>query len=90
MAMDSSRRKQLLPRCNSLKPVVMVGSAGVTDAVIAELDRALLAHELVKVRVNADDRDGRRALTTRLEEATGSDLVQSIGHVIVLYRPRPD
>jgi len=89
MPLDSTQRKQLLPRCNRLKPVVMVGNAGVTDAVIAELDRALLAHELVKVRVSSGDREERRMLMASLAQATGSDIVQSIGHVVVLYRPRP-
>lgn len=89
MSLTSAERKRLLPRCSRLKPVVMVGNAGVTDAVLAELDRALLAHELVKVRVNAAEREERRSLAERLVSATGSDLVQAIGHVVVLYRERP-
>ena len=90
MPLDSAQRKQLLPRCNQLKPVVMVGNAGVTDAVVAELDSALLTHELVKVRVNAGAREERRTMIDKLTADTGSDLVQAIGHVVVLYRPRPE
>ena len=90
MPITSAERKNLLPRCSHLKPVVIVGNAGVTDAVLAELDQALLAHELVKVRVNAGDRTERRSMTERLAAATGADLVQAIGHVIVLFRPSPD
>ena len=90
MPLNSAQRKQLLPRCNLLKPVVMVGNAGVTDGVIAELDAALLAHELVKVRVAAGDREERRSMVALLCERTASDLVQSIGHVVVLFRPRPE
>ena len=101
MPLTSSQRKQLLPRCNVLKSIVTVGNAGITDAVIAELDQALLAlgrldsvstllaHELVKVRVNAADRAARSEMITRLGDATGADLVQAIGHVAVLYRPQP-
>ena len=89
MPLSKLQRKQLLPRCSSLKPVVMVGAKGVTDAVVAELDVALSAHELVKVRVNAADRDERRAMTATLAEGTGSELVHAVGHVVVLYRERP-
>ena len=90
MPLDKTQRKQLLPRCSRLKPIVIVGSNGVSDAVVAELDQALTAHELVKVRVNAADRDERRAMTDLLAGGTGSDLVHAVGHVVVLYRRRSE
>ena len=90
MPITKALRKQLLPRCSQLKPIVIVGSNGVTPAVVAELDSALAAHELVKVRVNAADREERREMTAMLAEGTGSELVHAVGHVIVLYRERPD
>lgn len=89
MPLDKTQRKQLLPRCSQLKPIVIVGSNGVSAAVVNELDQALTAHELVKVRVNAADREQRRAMTEQLAAGTASELVHSVGHVVVLYRERP-
>ena len=89
MPLSKLQRKQLLPRCSQLKPIVIVGNNGVTPAVVAELDQALTAHELVKVRVNAADREARRAMSAELAAGTQSELIHAVGHVIVLYRERP-
>ncbi len=73
-----------------LKPVVQIGNAGLTDAVAAEAARALHDHELIKVRFAGADREARDAGLESLAARTGSVLVTRIGHVAVLYRPRPD
>lgn len=57
---------------------------------ISETDRALRDHELIKVRINAADRDERIALGERLREACGAEGVQRIGKMLVLYRPNPE
>ena len=60
------------------------------SALVAELDRALTDHELVKVRARAADRDEREAVLVQLARATGAELVQRIGHVALFYRANPD
>jgi RNA-binding protein len=66
-----------------------VGHDGLTDAVLNEVDRALTAHELIKVRVTAADRTARRALSDEMCARTGAEAVQQVGKVLVLWRPRP-
>ena len=73
---------------HALSPIVMLGNAGLTDAVAAELDQALTAHELVKVSVRVGDRDRRDAALASLAGRTRSELVQRIGNVGVFYRRR--
>ena len=70
--------------------MVQIGNAGLTDAVVAEAARALHDHELIKVRFAGADREARDAGLESLAARTGSVLVTRIGHVAVLYRPRPD
>lgn len=87
----NERQKRHLRRLgHGLKPIVRTGNAGLTDAVLAELDVALRDHELVKVKLVADDRSQRRGYVDQLLEATGAELVQSIGHTVLVYRPNPD
>ena len=87
MSLTPKQRQYLKGLAHSRKPVVIVGDRGVTEAVLTELDQALAHHELVKVRVNAGDRNERESFITRLTGRAGAELVQHIGHVAVLYRP---
>jgi RNA-binding protein len=73
-----------------LKPVIRVGGAGLNEGVDKETARALHDHELIKVKARDQDREARDALFAELAQRTGSALVQRIGNVAVLYRPRPD
>lgn len=84
------QRSQLKARAHSLDPVVQLGSAGASDAVITEVDRALTAHGLIKVRLAGADRESRAELTDALCARTGAAAVQTVGRVLVLWRPRPD
>ena len=86
-ALSSDERRALRARAHALDPVVRIGDAGLTDAVVAETDRALAAHGLVKVRVSGDDRAAREAAGADLERRLGCARVQSIGKVLVLWRP---
>jgi RNA-binding protein len=88
--LSSAERRTLRARAHDIDPVVLVGDAGLSDAVVAETDRALLAHGLIKVRVFGDDRDARQAMAAALEQRLGAALVQAIGKLIVLWRPRPE
>ena len=89
-ALSNAQKRYLRGLAHDLRPVVMVGAKGVGPAVLAELDQALDLHELVKVRVSADDRDQRDAATAAMVEASGAELVARIGHVAVLYRRSKD
>jgi len=66
----------------------MLGNAGLTDGVVAELDRALTDHELVKVSARVGERDDRNQALTTLGSRTGAELVQRVGKVGVFYRRR--
>jgi RNA-binding protein len=90
MTITDKQRLWLKRRVHHLKPVVLLGQSGLTDAVVAEIDAALTYHELIKVKVNAGDRDLRDALVAEIAARTGSDLVNRIGHVAAFYRANPD
>ncbi|MCC7096157.1 MAG: ribosome assembly RNA-binding protein YhbY [Thermomonas sp.] len=73
-------------QAHGLKAILQVGGKGITDALLAELDLALEHHELVKIKVGAEDRDQRFALVDDLTKRSGAALVQRIGHMAILYR----
>jgi len=85
-----TRRRELRALAHHLEPVVTVGHHGLTPAVLHEIDLALLAHDLVKVRVLGDDRAAREAMLAQACQALGCAPVQHVGKVLVLYRPNPD
>ena len=86
-ALTSSQTRFLRGQAHDLKALLQIGGKGITPAFLAELDEVLERHELVKVKVGAEDREARDAMIAELVAATGSALVQRIGHVAVLYRP---
>lgn len=77
-------------RAHALEPKVMVGHGGATPAVIAEVDRALAAHELIKVKILGGDREAREAVGEALCAGADAATVQRVGKVIVLWRPKPE
>jgi putative YhbY family RNA-binding protein len=83
-------RQALKAQAHGLKPVVLLGSAGLSPSVVKEIDRALLAHELIKVKVPGDDRAERDEIFTSVAESLSAARVQAIGKLLVLYRPAPD
>jgi putative YhbY family RNA-binding protein len=90
LLLSAAERKQKRADAHHLDPVVSIGADGATDAVRRELDSALGAHGLVKVRVFSDDRAAREALFGELSEALGAAPVQHIGKLLVFWRePRP-
>ncbi len=88
--MKSELKKQLRARAHALNPVVITGQAGVSEAVLNEINLALDHHELIKIRVNAEDRQQRREMSELICAETGAELIQSIGHIITIYRENPD
>lgn len=86
MKLNEKQKRHLRQLAHPLKPVVIIGDAGLTEGVLRELDLSLEHHELLKVRINAEDRESRQALIEQLCKKSRSELVQRIGHVAVLYR----
>ncbi|MFM2110670.1 MAG: ribosome assembly RNA-binding protein YhbY [Gammaproteobacteria bacterium] len=90
MKITEKQRRYLRGLAHPLKPVILVGNGGVSEGVIAETQRALHDHELIKVRMTGAEREARDAALENLAKVTQSALVGRIGHVATLYRRRPD
>ena len=89
--LTAARRSELRGEAHKLKPVVMIGEKnGLTDLVVAEIERALKAHELVKVKASTDDREARELWLAAICERLGAHPVQQIGKVFVIYRENPE
>lgn len=86
MQLSEKQKKHLRRLAHPLHPLVMLGNAGLTDGVVAELDRALADHELVKVSARVGERTLRDAALDELARRTSAVIVQRIGHVGVFYR----
>ena len=84
-----AQRKEHRAEAHHLDPVVMIGSDGLTPAVQKEVDAALNAHGLIKVRVFSDERATRETIFTTLADALGAAPIQHIGKLLVLWRPMP-
>ena len=87
-AITEAERRALKRLAHPLEVVVRTGNAGLTEAVIAEADKALKHHELMKLRVLAGKRGDRDSMIEKLCETLGAALVQRVGHVATIYRPR--
>ncbi len=87
MKLTEQQKKFLRGRGHQLKPLVMVGDAGLSEPLLAEFESTLDHHELIKVRVRVGDRDARDEIIAKLCETGRAVLVQRIGNVALLYRP---
>lgn len=81
--------KQLRTIGHKLKPVVTIGGKGLSDTVMAELERALSDHELIKVKLAVGERDTRKVISDEICQQCGAQLVQTIGKILLIYRPAP-
>ena len=88
IALVTSQKRYLRTLAHTLKPVILVGAKGITAALLAELGGALDHHELVKVKIAADDRDERNAWVSEMTERADAALIQRVGNIATLYRPR--
>jgi putative YhbY family RNA-binding protein len=88
--LSPTRRRELKARAHALDPVVLIGAAGLSPAVLAEIERSLKSHELIKVRVPGADRSGREAILEEICRRTGAQPVQHVGKIIVLFRESPE
>jgi putative YhbY family RNA-binding protein len=90
MTLNAAQRRELKARAHALNPVVMISDAGLTPSVLHEIDVSLKSHELIKIRVFGDDRAARAAMIDDISTKLDAALVQHIGKILVLYRPRPE
>ena len=88
--LTEKQKKHLRGLAHAREPIVLIGQSGLSPAITGELDTALGAHELVKVRARVGDRDQRDSIFAELAQQTRSALVQRIGNVAVFYRPSKD
>lgn len=84
------QRRALRAAAHPLNPVVSIAQKGLTPAVLAEIDRCLKAHELIKVKLHGIERDDRAALQVEICAALGCAPVQHIGNILVLWREKPE
>lgn len=89
-ALNGKQRRHLRGLGHSLDPVVQVGKEGVTEGVIAAVDRALLAHELIKIRCSTECPQDRKQVGESLAESTGGQVAQTLGRTLLLYREHPE
>ena len=88
--MDTSTKQALKAQAHHLKPVVMLGAKGLTDAVVEETRIALNAHELIKIKINGMEKEDRMATASTLCERLDAALVQLIGNTAIIYKKRPE
>ena len=87
--LNPAERKALRARAHKLEPVVMIGGKGLTDEVLAEIDRALTAHELTKVRAAGLEREAREEAFAAICRKTAAEAVQQVGKICVIFRKNP-
>jgi len=85
-ATERQEQRRLKAIGHKLKPVLTVAGNGITDNVLAELERALSDHELIKIKVSVGDREARDDLIGQLAERSGAEVVQGIGNTALLLR----
>lgn len=87
MNLTEQQKKFLRGRGHQLKPVIMIGEAGLSEAVVAEYESTLDHHELIKVSVRVGDRSARDEIIRKLCDDSSAQLIQRIGNVALLFRP---
>ncbi|MFL0797622.1 MAG: ribosome assembly RNA-binding protein YhbY [Cellvibrionaceae bacterium] len=87
MTLSSSRKKELRAIGHKLNPVVIVSENGLSEGVLAELERALEDHELIKVKFALPERDDRKELIDAMIKETRAELAQTIGKIALIFRP---
>jgi len=87
MNLNNKQKQYLKGLAHPLKPVVMLGNNGLTEGVLAEIEQALQHHELIKVKVAAEERETKTLIVEAIIRETKANNVQVIGNMLVLYRP---
>lgn len=87
LSLTPAQRRFLRARAHALHPVVMIGDAGLSEAVMRETERSLKSHELIKIKVASDDRAVRESIMQEICAALGAGPVQHIGKTLIIYKP---
>ena len=90
LTLTTLQRQNLKARAHPLKPIVMIGTAGLTAAVLLEISRALKSHEVIKISVQNGDREARKAMLEHICTELNAAPVQHIGKTLVIYQPQED
>jgi putative YhbY family RNA-binding protein len=90
LKLTPAERSDLRSQAHGLKPVVLIGEAGLSETVVKEIDAALNAHSLIKVRVFGDDREARIEIYDTICADLNAAPIQHIGKLLVIYRPQKD
>lgn len=85
MNLTDEQKKRLRGLGHKLKPVIIIGSEGLSESLIEEFDRSLAHHELMKIRVNVGNRDERDQVIARLCEHSQAELIQRVGNIALLF-----
>ncbi len=84
--LSKKQKTSLRSLAHAKKPVVMIGSSGLSDNIFAALEEALDRHELVKIKISSGDREERENIVLQLIEKSGAEKIQRIGNMLTLYR----
>ncbi|MGQ8363953.1 ribosome assembly RNA-binding protein YhbY [Glaciecola sp. 1036] len=90
MHLTNKQKQYLKGLAHNLKPVVQLGGNGLTEGVLAEIENALSHHELIKVKIPTDDREEKALIIDAIVAETSSEKIQTIGHILVIYKPSED
>ncbi|MEY2621360.1 MAG: hypothetical protein RIT26_1180 [Pseudomonadota bacterium] len=90
ITLSPAQRKEHRALAHHLEPVVMIGGDGLSASVLREIDAALNAHGLIKVRVHGDDRTARDTIFLQVADQLGAAPIQHIGKLLVFWRPQPE
>ncbi|MDI9330778.1 MAG: YhbY family RNA-binding protein [Alphaproteobacteria bacterium] len=90
IALTPAQRKEHRALAHHLEPVVMIGGDGLSESVLREIDAALNAHGLIKVRVHGDDRQAREVAFQQVADQLNAAPIQHIGKLLVFWRPQPE
>lgn len=86
MAILSKDKSLLKAQAHALKPIVLIGGKGATEAVLKEIDRALNDHELIKIKIHSDEREKKHAIVEEICQKNQAELIQIIGNIGIIYR----
>ena len=90
MTLSEAQKKYLRGLGHGLKPLIMVGDAGLSESLLVEFESTLAHHELIKVRVRVGDRKARDAIIEEMCSKSGAVMVQRVGNMALLYRENPE
>lgn len=88
MKLNKRMQQQLRAKAHALKPVVLVGSKGLTEAVYEEIKVALLAHELIKIKLPQSNKEQRQSASQDIAQMVNADVIQVLGNTLTLYKKK--